>query len=375
MSHLIMPEDLTFSVTNGEWHGLARSPLANPDATEQEKIEAMPQAIRENLDFEIVEGSIAGVIAGEPSAVIDGIEGHKLIIADCRKLPVHAGREKHPNDFIYLGKPTDSYSSLSIGKALEILIAAFTALGVDLRIVTAGTLGKLTRFYITCDLSHVASIKTPDGHSILPNLSFLSSHDGSLIWHVLDSLIRIVCNNTLQASLSGMSGFRLSGKHTANGLASLDNLGEMLEAYVTGCQLFSNDLERLANQSVDLISSREIVAGYFFSDALTNGVKISDSIKLTPQAMRTTEGIVMLARHGNGNLGESQMDLLNGATDYWSNGEGTGSEKVGLRKRVSMAMFGAASEHKTNFTKYLLNDALVTDARKVAKTALLNTAN
>ena len=367
-----MPEDLTFAVNGSQWHGLAKSPLAASDATEEEKIAAMPAAIRENLDFEIVEGGITGTIAGVENPQIDGIDNHKLIIADCRSLPIHEGREKHPADFVYLGKPTDGYAPLSIGRALDILIAAFLSLGVDLKIVTAGTLGKLTRFYITCDLSHIASIKTPDGHQILPNLSFLSSHDGSLLWHVLDSLIRIVCNNTLQATLRGMSGFRCAGKHSANGLASLDNLGAMLELYINGCEQFSNDLETLANRSVDLESSREIVAGYFFTDAIKTGNRIPDGVKLTPQAARTTEGIVMLARHGNGNLGETQMDILNGATDYWSNGEGTGSASVGLRKRVSMSQFGAASQHKTAFTNYLLDAELVGTARKVAKTAMVN---
>ena len=372
MSHQIQETDLTFSVDGAEWMGLAQSPTGNNESTREEKIAAMVPAIRENLCPPIVErGIVAMDENGNPDLDCRGVDGHKIIAADFSAMPVHPGREVHPSGRVFLGKPKNGYVPFPFEAFLEICLKAFAALGLPCPILTAGTLGDMTKFYFSVSLAGLAELKTPDGHAIAPFLSFLSSHDGALAPTVKDSWIRVVCANTFAAVLRAVSGFQLTGKHTVNGLASLENLGALLEAYVKGSQEFSTDLEKLANRPVTLESSREIVAGYFFSDALRNGTKIPDSVEMTTQSMNATESIVIAARHGQGNTGETEYDLWNGATDYWSHA-GTGSSKVGLRKKVSMSQFGAASEHKTSFTSYLLDSDLVTDARKVARTAMAN---
>lgn len=364
MSHLILENDLTFSVSSPEWHGKAIVAES----------EAMPELVRENLCFPIVEGQAVAMIDGDSVPLRDEKtgKGWKIILADCRNLPEHEGREEQPANLVPLHVPKQGYFPLENGRFFEMASDAFDSLGLPFNVSTAGTLGNLKRFYFSVSVEGM-ELKTPDGNSISSFLNFLSSHDGFLVPTVKDSHIRTVCHNTFSAVMRELANFELKGRHTENGLRNLENLAQAIDAMRENGKELSETFERLANQESDLPGMREITAGYFFQDTLKSGNRIPDNVTLTKQAENAIEEITTLARIGAGNDGRNLFDLWNGATDYWSNGGGVGSAKVGLAKKASRSNFGQAAEHKTAFSRYLFDGEAVEAGRKVGAMAIANT--
>jgi hypothetical protein len=376
MSHLIQELDLTFSVRSSEWHGLAIMPEGND---ENERFIKMPELVREHLCFPLIEADYVAIDRTNGNQLtLDHDENDetrarwKLILADLSACPVHPGRERHPKGLVQVHSPKQSYFPLENGKYFELAENAFSSLGLPFKVSTAGTLGNLSRFYFCVSGESILEFKTPDGHKVEVFFSFYSDHTGALRPMIRLTVTRIVCANTWALSLGEQTDFEFCGKHTEGGIAKLEEFPRFLEKFITGQKTVSDSWEKLANQSVTLEESREIVAGFFFSELVAEKAKIPATVKLSKQAENATESIILSARHGQGNSGQSRWDLLQGATDYWSNGNGIGSASVGLRKRVSMSHFGAASDHKRNFAKYIANDALVTDCKAIGKLALAN---
>lgn len=369
MSHLIMENDLTFSVRSPEWMGLAIVPEGE---TENERFGKMPECVETHLcpDIRMSRDFIAN-FDGEQVSASD--MGAVMIAADTRNLPVHPGRAIHPRPFVALATPKEGYEILQNSVFFQIAREAFEKLGVAFNVSTAGTLGNLRRFYFSVDLADF-KIRVPDGHEMRSFLAFMTSHDGSILATVKDSHIRPVCANTVGAIMRELANFQLSGKHTANGLASFDNLGFALEAFGKGTESISADYERLANIPTDYQASREIAAGYAFSDLIASGKRIPESVTISTQAFNTAEEIAQLSRTGAGNDGSSLYSLYNGATDFWSNGNGAGSMKVGISKRVSRSHFGQAAEHKAAFHRYLVDDTTRETGREIGAKALVNYA-
>lgn len=374
MSHLIQEYDLTFSVSSPEWHGLAVIP---DGATDSEKFGKMPQLIRENLcppvlpSFSLLANYLRA--NGETVSQDSETSGDIQVAADCFDLPNHSSRAKHPNGMVTLGVHKDGYHIFQNERFLEIAENAFDSLGVPMTIATAGTLGNMKRFYFSV-LMDEFQIVAPDGHSIKSYLAFLTSHDGVWTPTIKDSHTKPVCANTVGAITRELANFVLTGKHTTNGLASLDNLGPAIEAFAQGTKTISAEYEKLANIPTDYQTSREIAAGYAFADLIASKKRIPDNVTMTTQAFNTAEEITQLSRTGKGNDGSSLYSLYNGATDFWSNGNGAGSMKVGISKRVSRSHFGQAAEHKSAFHRYLVDEETREQGREIGAKALKNYA-
>lgn len=367
MSHLIQEHDLTFSVRSAEWHGLAVIPDGE---TENERFAEMPKLVETHLcpDIKMSRDFVANFDGVSVSAADMGAV---MIAADCRNLPIHPNREQHPRDFVPLATPKEGYEILQNSVFFDIAKSAFDRLGVSFNVSSAGTLGNFSRFYFSVDLADF-KIRVPDGNALKSFLSFMTSHNGSILATIKDSHIRPVCANTVGMIMRELENFRLSGKHTANGLSTFDNLPQALEAFGKGTESISADYERLSNIGTDYQTSRAIAAGYSFTDLIASGKRIPETVTVSTQAYKAAEEIAQLARTGAGNDGSSLYSLYNGGTDYWSNGNGAGSMKVGISKRVSRSHFGQAAEHKAAFHRYLVDDATREMGREIGAKALKN---
>jgi hypothetical protein len=71
--------------------------------------------------------------------------------------------------------------------------------------------------------------------------------------------------------------------------------------------------------------------------------------------MNAAREIADLFANGIGNNGRNLYDLANGATEYWTSGNGTG-RKANLASRVYRSQLGSAAEHKRNFIAMLAGD-------------------
>jgi len=364
MAHQIEEYDVTFSTTGTEWHGLAQVIAA----------EEMKEKIETNLFFPIVESPAIAVIEGETVPLVDEDgNGWKVILADCRELPACEGREKQPPSFVPLHTPKQGYNPLENGAFFDALGSALDKLGIPLKLSTAGTLGNLAYFYFSLEIEGL-KLTGGRGEEILPYLSGVTSHNGAMLPSFKDSFTRPVCMNTVQRLLNEVSSLDVSGKHTENGLLSLFGMEQAIEAFFTGTAKLEKEIfPAMQSRGVSPFEMREITAGYFMLPALESGKRLADNVRLSTQAYNATEGIVSLARHGAGNGGETLYDLFNGATDYWSNGAGVGSEKVGIARKAYTSNFGGAAKHKSDFSAYLMGDAeTLAKGREVGAKVLAN---
>jgi hypothetical protein len=92
-----------------------------------------------------------------------------------------------------------------------------------------------------------------------------------------------------------------------------------------------------------------MASGYF---AMTTDAKDN---KLSTRSMNAAREIARLAANGIGNLGKSLYDLANGATEYWTSGEGVG-RTASVASQVYRSQLGSAAEHKRRFIGMLSDD-------------------
>lgn len=359
MAHQIEKFDLTYSTSGAEWHGLAvvRTP------------EEMAAAVR-TLFFPLLQTEAIFRVNGEDIPAMDEEgNGWKAILADCRELPKVEGRDTHPPHYVPLHTPKQDYHPIPNERVWEMISNAFDKAGVKFSLATCGTLGNLSRFYLSIAVDGL-EIKCPRGFSIQSYLTALTAHNGMHNLQVIDSHIKPVCANTLDAAMRRSGDLNFQVKHTKGAEDAIVNVEEVLADFMDGAADLNTALASLDGREETATSMEEITAGYFTLPAIEAGKRVEDLSGMSGQARKATSEIARLAYSGKGNSGKTRYDLLNGATDYWSNGDGVGSEKVSMRKRVYRSRFGSAANHKRDFFHYLRDDERVVKGRAVGSKIL-----
>lgn len=360
---MIQEYDYTLSVRCPEWHGKANV------RTRDE----MLREIRENiLPVHYVELTLQGVAE---SGEIVLFPDKKLVCADSSTLPVIGAREVHPPALVPLATPGNVFTALQNSEFFDSVFSAFERLGLpfESKLETAGSLCNLAKFYFSVGITDLDFVG-PDGQAIEGFLNFLNAANGENCAAMILEQFRVVCHNTYMATLNGNGAVKLFGKHTKNGIPDfLDSIGRGIEALaIENKRLSGTVFPQLAETTVSRDRALAIVDGYSFSRAIKDGERLSDSVEITARAEKASEEIVSLAWTGAGNRGGDLYQLFQGATDYWTNGSGVGSERVGLTKRISRARWGSAASHKADFLDYLSSD--FSEAEKVGKLARTNRA-
>jgi len=88
----------------------------------------------------------------------------------------------------------------------------------------------------------------------------------------------------------------------------------------------------------------------------------SGSPKLSTRSLNAANSIADLFANGKGNNGKTLYDLANGATEYWTHGDGVGRKADDITKSYK-SEFGMAADHKSRFIELLADE----DRRKTAK--------
>lgn len=342
--------DIIHSTEGTEWHK-----FATPVPSIGEEIFAMYRA-------PIIESPLYFSTGGNPldssGPAFQQVESHKILIADCRG--IRPDLAPH-NQLIPLHVPKTSYRPITNGEVIDMMNAALAEVLADgsAKVSSIGTLEAGRKFFISVSISAELRVKTRFGtETIRANLNFVTSHDGTLALNVFDSMIRIVCMNTLRWSMQAMGELQGKVYHSDGASARISQLGEMIQAVLAGRSQFVQAMETLASISADTAAMRHIPKGYFLS--------IGDGEKLATRSLNACEEISRLAFRGMGNHGETLYDLANGATEYWTSGEGTGKGKTAnLASRAYKANFASAAEHKTRFVAGLLNEGTRNEWRKM----------
>lgn len=343
MAHKIETGDVIYSTVGTEWHGLAKH---------------VSRIDRET----IAEGVLWPLLTGKNVSVeIEGVhvplEERQVIIADWR------GRTDIPEDMrelVPLHVPTNQYYPISNDSVFSPVWDALPGLGGE--IVSAGTLRGGKTFIMSIALVGDGDISIC-GTGYRRHLNISTGHDGQIcLPHV--SMIRMICANTERASLESASGIDKI-KHTVSAGAKLPELGRMFERMLGITEQFKADNEALAEVKMSEGAMREFTAGYFARDT-----KVKAGNALSTRAQNSANGIVSLAFNGRGTNGQTAYDLLCGATEYYSEGEGAGKRTRTAWDRMNNSLFGSAMDHKEAFAKALLDKSARKDLAKAGKAVL-----
>ena len=113
-------------------------------------------------------------------------------------------------------------------------------------------------------------------------------------------------------------------------------------------------METLAAVKVNASDIRQVVGGYFVMEAFKRGERLEDGFKT--RSLNMIDGITDLAISGRGNSGQSLYDALNGATEFWTSGDGVGRTASSGKKAYS-SEFGTAAANKEKFAHHLTSEA------------------
>jgi hypothetical protein len=318
-----------------------------------------------SIEIEDIKEILPPVIEVQAAAKLsDGtykdIEGRKILLADYSQVRDNLeGMES----MVPLHIPKNSYGVISNQAWFECLQKSIE--GTDCKITSAMTIHGGLKFIASARVGdNVLELKRANGSldKILMNLIFATSHDGTMSGIAYDSGIRPICQNTFHASLMNKGDINLKVRHTKNADIAIDNLPAVLNGILKNRVQLKEVLEYLDTCKVDQNEALAMAAGYFLLD--------QEEKKLSTRSMNAATEIVTLFSRGAGNNGESLYDLWNGATDYWSNGEGTGKKADEATKRFK-ANFGLASDHKTRFLEMLSDEDRRNEARDIGKEALV----
>ena len=327
MAHMIeKPHDIVYSIEGTEWHRIA------------DHVPVIGETEFNRLAFGIIESPAIVQIDGQSV----NLDGYKVLVADHRTCRDDLTPDQQ---LVPLHIPKAGYKVIDNRRMMDLMTNAFRDLGA--KVTTVGTLERGRKFFISVDIGQSEQVINKDRFRSFAN--FVTSHDGEIAVNLYDSMTRIVCMNTLRASMASKGEVSLKVFHTKNADAAVNNLGDLFNAILKQRANFKEVMEYLATHKCDNNDALCMAAGYF--------VEATDSVNLSTRAMNAAQSIATLFSRGTGNKGETLYDLANGATEYWTHGEGVGKgAKVTDGQRTYRAAMGTAAAHKESFVAFLAND-------------------
>ena len=367
MSHEIeQPIDKVLSIKGTEWHGLAEHlefidkqvlqdkgllfPIGKSQVINWHGEEMMQEKLRLIGETIARDGTKKADILKAFEAFsrdLSFIDSHQTVIGDltnCRPDLVKMGMETR----IPLGIPKKSYEIITNESAFDTIGKVFPNCNVS----TAGTLRGGKVFFVSLDLDGQSEYVGPRGDKYLQFIEVITSHDGTLGCRVYDSGTRIVCMNTLKASLSGKGELDMVVYHSKNAQSALDNVSVSLEKIFSSRAEFFSNLEILDTVKRSPDEVRYIVSSFLNNRGSREG---EEPTELSTQTYNKADEIAALfGKAGMGNRGENDYDLLNGLTECYTWGSGTG-KKSSKQEKFLKSRDGTASEIKEEFYNFLLS--------------------
>lgn len=337
--HLITNLDRVYSNKGREWHGLARVPQGIAPS------QSLTRDMIRDIMFPLKEAhGLTGMIQ---TGTQDGIPQYQEVRFPSRK-GVVADLTARNEGFIPLEIHTDKYSIAENSRIFQAIESALPGSEVT----TAGTLDGCNRFFVSVALAGDAAGVTGDGFRSF--LNFISSHDGSLSLQAYTSATRIVCNNTLKFSLRDAAN-KVRLKHTGDMELKLENLEEFLQEVYARHGAFNKAYDRLRNTRVIREDAVAGILGHFWNET-------GNPDSISTRTRNAVNSVVQRFQSGKGNHGETMADVLNGYTEYYSIGEGTGKGKPAdgtdaAFERQMLSWFGSQADKKENFLELVTGTA------------------
>ena len=353
MAHGIAKQDLIFSTTGTEWHGKA---LVVP---------AIGQTEIDRVSFPILETTFGFSVDG----IYIPMPEHKIVAADLR----HRLELPENERIVPLNIPKTGYCAISNRDIYE--QAVNICHGLSMKIVTMGTLEGCKKFFLSIDTGDsnliVKNRATGIKENVLAYIDLINSHDGSLAQETYDSMTRIVCMNTLRWSREAKGSIGGKVYHTKNAKLAMDSMAKRINEVMKNRVEFVQRMEALSEVTISKADALNVTLAY-----LAKNNEEGKRDKISTRGMNAAESIVDLYDRGRGNVGKSLYDLFNGATDYWTNGDGTG-KKADVGTKLFKSRHGTAADHKENFLSFIDRNDLTEEIEtgKRIHTQFLSLAN
>jgi hypothetical protein len=311
--------------------------------------------VREHgLHPRIVEGTVTAAIGDQQVTLKD----YKSLVAITNK------GEMHP-----LHISGQRYSIIQNEDVWNTMSTAFQGVDIPYKLTCVGTLSGLRRYFISVAIGDGNGFEV-NGDQFHGNINFLTGHNG-MAFRAHDSLYRVVCGNTFINSLGGQKNLDFKVYHKGNATAHCEKLGEYLNAVLQGRVVFTEAMERLAAIQVADTDIEAVVGGYFLNKAFERGEKLERFSTRTLNQVQGISDLTRHARHGLGNSGRTMYDVFNGATQYYTSGDGVGKTTSVGRKAYS-SEFGTGSERKQEFSRYLIKGQYNTAADEARAVLMAN---
>lgn len=227
-----------FSVQQKAWHGLGQIVEDHPTSE---------QAIRHaGLDYEVIKSPLFT----KGSAIIEN--AGEIVIGNSElTVPDYYANIRNDNNAV-LGVVGKDYQIVQNREAFS-FFDAIVGGGEGILYETAGALGNGERIFITAKLPDY--IRVGNGDDVTEKYIFLTtSHDGSGSITAAFTPIRIVCQNTLNASLRNMSNV-VRIRHTSGAKQRLDDAHKVMGI----ANRLSTEMEGIFNQWAKVrVNDREV---------------------------------------------------------------------------------------------------------------------
>lgn len=339
MSHLIIqPYDVVIRPEGQEhdtWHGLdkvAPGGVILTDGSNIPEVFCPIVATGFTPDFDAPVSDAPAELMTELKQ--NPITGWQVLLADLRMrglgvFPIHVAKEsyrRHQNKALF-------------DAAVK---AAQSVLGDKFKIVTVGTLGAYSQFFMSIEIPDMRDFEIDKGDTWRNFFNVISSHNSLVASQALLSVVRMVCMNTVRASIddADKSGYRTILRHTENSesLLTPELFEQNLKLWLDSKAKLKGLLEAARQRSMSIDEFKSFAAGVFTNET-------SDSLSTT--SFNRIDDLASLFVRGAGNRGETLYDAINAFTEYFTHGRGLGdSKRVDLTKRICSANFGRGNDWK-----------------------------
>lgn len=318
------------------WHGLETVAGKTIKLNGENVPNVFPNIIEARFKLDGIDDSrlLTDSIDDDEAKSDNPLNGWKMILAEHSKglIPLHvpkAGYVIHQNRMLF-----DSAMQSAIKVCGD----------KDVQIVTIGTLGNLSQFFLSISIRGHDSFTIKGRHAKQLHkvyLNLVSSHNGLTASAFLLAIIRMVCQNTVNAALADAIGNGTASvyKHSKESLGKItpEAFERALKAWLAAKESYLNTLQAFEAVKMTVDGFKAFAAGVFTNEG-------SDELSTT--SFNRVGEMVELFQRGKGNHGETLGDGVNAFTEYFTSGNGVGSTKVNPGKRVASANFGRGNDWK-----------------------------
>lgn len=251
----------------------------------------------------------------------------------------------HKNDDtkVIICSASHEYNVIGNDVIMETVQQAFDTHGIPAKLNFAVTLGNLSKVALTYTIENMSEFFAGgDEHKHF--LTFVGGHDKTIGIKGFGTSLRSVCQNQLNLALKGVKNFiDFNFYHNKIGVENFSKLPQWLEASLLHAKEYSAFAEKLGNVALTLHQAKCIALQM-----------MAKSDTPSTQLVNRAEGISDLFKNGLGNKGENLFDFLNGITQYFTSGDGSG-KKMTMKKVIS-SDYGTAAQTKVDLINELRTD-------------------